>query len=136
VALFGEKDFQQLVVIRRMVADLGIAADIVGAATVREADGLARSSRNAYLSKDERQRAVALSRALQVACEAIRGGEPVAASLRQAKQSLVDAGFLRIDYLALVDAATLDPLDEPVGEMRLIAAAAMGSTRLIDNVAV
>jgi pantoate--beta-alanine ligase len=136
VALFGEKDFQQLAVIRRMVADLSISVDIVGVPTAREANGLARSSRNAYLSEDERQRAVALPRALQVAREAIRGGEAVAASLRQAKQSLVDAGFLRIDYLALVDAATLEPLDEAAGDMRLIAAAVMGSTRLIDNVAV
>jgi pantoate--beta-alanine ligase len=136
VALFGEKDFQQLVVIRRMVADLGISVDVVGVSTVREADGLARSSRNAYLSEDERQRAVALPRALRLAREAIRGGEPVAASLRRAKQSLVDAGFLRIDYLALVDAATLDPLDEAAADMRLIAAAVIGSTRLIDNVAI
>ena len=72
----------------------------------------------------------------ELAREAIRGGEPVAASLRRAKQSLVDAGFLRIDYLALVDAATLDPLDEAAGDMRLIAAAVIGSTRLIDNVAI
>ena len=136
VALFGEKDFQQLVVIRRMVADLGISVDVVGVSTVREADGLALSSRNAYLSEDERQRAVALPRALRLAREAIRGGEPVAASLRRAKQSLVDAGFLRIDYLALVDAATLDPLDEAAADMRLIAAAVIGSTRLIDNVAI
>ena len=136
VALFGEKDFQQLVVIRRMVADLGISVDVVGVSTVREADGLARSSRNTYLSEDERQRAVALPRALRLAREAIRGGEPVAASLRRAKQSLVDAGFLRIDYLALVDAATLDPLDEAAADMRLIAAAVIGSTRLIDNVAI
>ncbi len=135
-ALFGEKDFQQLAVIRRMVADLGIPVDIAGVPTAREVDGLARSSRNAYLSEDERQRAVALPRALQVAREAISGGEAVAASLRQAKQSLVDAGFLKIDYLALVDTATLEPLDEAVGDMRLIAAAVMGSTRLIDNVAV
>jgi len=136
VALCGEKDFQQLVVIRRMVADLGISVDVVGVSTVREADGLARSSRNTYLSEDERQRAVALPRALRLAREAIRGGEPVAASLRRAKQSLVDAGFLRIDYLALVDAATLDPLDEAAADMRLIAAAVIGSTRLIDNVAI
>lgn len=68
--------------------------------------------------------------------DSVRSGKPVADSLRQAKQSLVDAGFFRIDYLALVDAATLEPLDQPGGDMRLIAAAVMGSTRLIDNLAV
>ena len=79
--------------------------------TVREPDGLALSSRNAYLSAEERQRAAALPNALNAAREAIRSGAPVGAALQQAKQSLVDAGFLRIDYLALVDAATLEPLD-------------------------
>ena len=136
VALFGEKDFQQLAVIRRMVGDLGIPVEIVGVPTVREADGLALSSRNAYLSGDERGRAAALPRSLNAAREAIRGGAPVAAALQQAKQGLVDAGFLKIDYLALVDAATLEPVEEPSEEMRLIAAAVIGTTRLIDNIAV
>jgi len=135
-AFFGEKDFQQLAVIRRMVADLGIPVEVVGVPTVREPDGLALSSRNAYLSPDERQRAVALPNALKQACEAIRAGKPVGNSLRSAKQALVDAGFLRIDYLALVDAATLEPLDVTAGEMRLIAAAVIGTTRLIDNLQV
>ena len=136
IALFGEKDFQQLAVIRRMAADLVIPVEIAAVPTVREADGLALSSRNAYLSADERQRAVALPNALRTAREAILGGTPVGEALRLAKQSLVDAGFLRIDYLALVDAATLEPLDKAAGEMRLIAAAVMGATRLIDNLAV
>jgi len=136
IALFGEKDFQQLAVIRRMVRDLAIPLEVVGVPTVRGADGLALSSRNAYLSADERSRAVALPNALKAARDAIRGGTPVSAALQQAKQALVDAGFLRIDYVALVDAATLDPLDEPRGEMRLIAAAVIGTTRLIDNLAV
>jgi pantoate--beta-alanine ligase len=136
VALFGEKDFQQLAVIRRMVADLGIPVEIVGVPTIRESDGLALSSRNAYLSSNERERAVALPEALNGAREAIRAGTPVATALREAKQSLVNAGFLKIDYLALVDSATLEPLDRPHGQMRLIAAATIGSTRLIDNVAV
>ena len=136
VAVFGEKDFQQLAVIRRMVADLNIPIEIVGVPTVREPDGLALSSRNAYLSSDERARAVALPQALQGARAAIRGGEQVSTALRDAKQALVDAGFLRIDYLALVDASTLEPLDAPKGKMRLIAAALIGSTRLIDNLAV
>lgn len=136
VAIFGEKDFQQLTVIRRMVADLHIGVEIVGAPTVREPDGLALSSRNAYLSADERQRAVALPNALQAARQAIRGGDSVAQALQRAKQSLVDAGFLKIDYFALVDADTLEPLHAPAGEMRLIAASTLGTTRLIDNMAV
>ena len=135
VALFGEKDFQQLAVIRRMVADLNMAVEIVGVATVREPDGLALSSRNAYLSAEERQRAVALPNSLRLARAAILSGEPVSAALRDAKQALVDAGFLRIDYLALVDASTLEPLDSPQGNMRLLAAAVIGTTRLIDNLA-
>ena len=136
VTVFGEKDFQQLAVIRRMVRDLSIPVEIVGLPTVREPDGLALSSRNAYLSEDERRRAVALSQALNAAGDAIRAGTPVASVLQEAKQRLVDAGFLQIDYLALVDAATLDPLDQARGEMRLIAAAKLGLTRLIDNIAV
>jgi pantoate--beta-alanine ligase len=135
-ALFGEKDFQQLAVIRRMVADLGIGVGIVGVPTVRDADGLALSSRNALLSADERSRATALPQALHSARAAILAGTPVAAALRQAKQALVDAGFLRIDYLALVDSATLEPLEAIQGAMRLIAAATIGTTRLIDNIPV
>jgi pantoate--beta-alanine ligase len=136
IALFGEKDFQQLAVIRRMAADLSIPAEIAAVATVRDSDGLALSSRNAYLSADERARAIALPKALNAARTAIRDGSVVGEVLREAKQGLVDAGFLRIDYLALVDAATLEPLDRAQGEMRLIAAAVIGSTRLIDNIAV
>ena len=136
VAVFGEKDFQQLAVIRRMVSDLNIRVEIVGLPTVREVDGLALSSRNAYLSEDERGRAAALQQALTGARDAIRAGESVASALRQAKQALVDAGFLKVDYLALVGAATLEPLDEACGEMRIIAAATIGMTRLIDNIAV
>jgi len=135
VALFGEKDFQQLAVIRQMVRDLAIPVEIVGVPTVREHDGLALSSRNAYLSTDERSRAVALPQALRAARDGIVGGVPVAAALRDAKQALVDGGFLKIDYLALVDAGTLEPLGEARGTMRLIAAAQMGTTRLIDNLA-
>jgi pantoate--beta-alanine ligase len=136
LAFFGEKDFQQLAVIRRMEADLGLGVEIRGVPTVRDADGLALSSRNAYLSFDERARAVALPQALEQAREAILGGEPVVAALDDAKRKLTDAGFNRIDYVALVDAAALEPLDAPSGEMRLIAAAVIGSTRLIDNIRV
>ena len=136
VALFGEKDFQQLAVIRQMAADLNLGVEIAGVATVRDKDGLALSSRNQFLSPDERTRATALPRALETARAAIVGGEPVAQALRTAKQSLVDAGFLRIDYVALVDAATLEPLEQPQKTMRLIAAAVIGTTRLIDNIPV
>lgn len=136
VAIFGEKDFQQLVVICRMVADLNIPVEIIGLPTVRESDGLALSSRNVYLSEDERGRAATLQKALNGAKDAILGGQPVASALREAKQALVDAGFLKVDYLTLVDAATLEPLEERRGEMRLIGAAQIGTTRLIDNLSV
>jgi pantoate--beta-alanine ligase len=136
VALFGEKDFQQLAVIRRMARDLNLAVEIVGVPTVREPDGLALSSRNAYLSPVERRDALALPRALETARSAILGGRPVIEVLREADASLRNGGFSSVDYFALVDAATLEPLDEPTGEMRLLAAAAIGTTRLIDNLAV
>ena len=138
VALFGEKDFQQLAVIRRMVIDLGLPVAIVGVPTVRDTDGLALSSRNAYLTCDERQRAVALPQALDEARAAIESGEHILVStlLAVARAKLVEAGFAKVDYLALVDAATLEPLDHAQGEMRLIAAATIGSTRLIDNIRV
>jgi pantoate--beta-alanine ligase len=135
-ALFGEKDFQQLAVIRKMVGDLAIPVEIVGVATIREADGLALSSRNAYLSPDERKGAVALSRALADTREAIASGAAAGKALAEARRSLADAGFSRVDYFALVDASTLEPVEEPAGEMRLIAAAVIGTTRLIDNIAV
>lgn len=131
-AYFGEKDFQQLAVIRRMVADLDFALDIVGVPTVREADGLALSSRNSYLSDDERARAVALPRALAEAKRAIEAGEDGA--IDAAMMSLADAGFVT-DYIELVDAETLgDPV--PGKFRRLLAAARIGTTRLIDNLAI
>ncbi len=136
VALFGEKDFQQLAVIRRLVADLALDVEIIGVATVREADGLALSSRNAYLSPIERERAATLPRALVAARNAIESGAAVAQSLETSLQMLRDAGFSRIDYFALVDAHTLEPLAHPQGEMRLIAAAKIGRARLIDNLVV
>ena len=136
IAVFGEKDFQQLAVIRRMTADLGLGVEIIGVPTVRDDDGLALSSRNALLSADERGRAVALPRALEAARNAIREGAEVADVLRTAKQSLIDAGFLKIDYLALIDEGTLEPLDGFREPARLIVAATIGSIRLIDNLAV
>jgi pantoate--beta-alanine ligase len=133
VALFGEKDFQQLALIRRMAADLGLCDSIVGVPTVRDADGVALSSRNALLSADERARAVALPAALATARAAIADGTPVAQAVQRAKQSLVEAGFLKIDYLALIDEASLAPIDVVQPKSRLIAAAVIGTTRLIDN---
>ena len=136
IALFGEKDFQQLAVIRRMAQDLQLGVEVLGVDTVRDEDGLALSSRNAYLSADERTRAVELPGALNEAAERILAGTPVAEALQEAKNRLSAAGFSRIDYVALVNAMTLEPLDRPVGPMRLIAAAVIGTTRLIDNIAV
>ena len=136
IALFGEKDFQQLAVIRRMAQDLQLGVEILGVPTVRDEDGLALSSRNAYLSSDERQRALALPQALYEAAEAVLSGTPVGEALSQAKDRLTSASFSRVDYFALVNAMTLEPLDKPGGPMRLIAAAKIGKTRLIDNIAV
>ena len=134
VALFGEKDFQQLAVIRRMAADLDMGVEVIGVPTQRDDDGLALSSRNAYLLPEERARAVALPRALGAAERAVAEGGDADAALAQARETLAAAGF-EIDYVALVDAETLG---EPVPEkpMRLLAAAKIGGTRLIDNVAV
>ena len=138
VALFGEKDFQQLAVIRRMVSDLGLPVEIIGVPIVRDADGLALSSRNAYLTPEQRVQALALPRALEEAQGSIESGEYILAStlLAVARAKLVESGFTTVDYLALVDADTLEPLDHAQGEMRLIAAATIGTTRLIDNIRV
>lgn len=136
VALFGEKDFQQLAVIRRMTADLNLGVEIVAVPTVRDSDGLALSSRNAYLSEEERARAVALPNALLAAAEAIERGEAPGPAVEAARRAIAEAGFDPIDYVALVDAVTLEPVTEPAGRMRLIAAAHIGRTRLIDNVPV
>ena len=134
VALFGEKDFQQLAVIRRMTVDLAFGIAIVAVPTVRDCDGLALSSRNAYLSEDEHLRALALPRALREAAEAIEAGKPVEQTLAVARRALNDAGFAPIDYVALVDSVTLEPLRTATGRMRLIAAATLGKTRRIVNV--
>jgi pantoate--beta-alanine ligase len=135
IAVFGEKDYQQLCVIRRMTVDLCLGIEIHAVPTIRAEDGLALSSRNAYLSGNERARAAALPAALDRAADVIGTGTPVGQALEQARQALGDAGFSPIDYVALVDSVTLEPLDRPGGRMRLIAAAWMGGTRLIDNIA-
>lgn len=136
VAIFGEKDYQQLLTIRRLARDLDIPTEIVGHPTVREADGLALSSRNVYLSADERARAIELPRAMQAAAGAIRQGQDVEAALLAATQRLLGAGFAAVDYVELRDAETLAPLSQLDRPARLLAAARMGGTRLIDNIAV
>ncbi len=135
LAVFGEKDWQQLIVIRRLVADLALPVEIVGAPIVRDGDGLALSSRNAYLSTDERARAVALPQALAAAQAALRGGAAVAPTLAGAAAMMVAAGFDEPDYVALVDAA-LRPVAALAGPARLLTAARIGGTRLIDNLPV
>lgn len=135
-ALFGEKDYQQLAVIRRMARDLNIAVDVLGVPTVREADGLALSSRNAYLTATERAEAVALPQALGAAKAALEAGEPVATVLERAVKGLLASGFSAVDYFALADAATLDVLDVLDRPARLLAAARIGKARLIDNIAI
>jgi pantoate--beta-alanine ligase len=119
-----------------MTEDLQLGIEILGVPTVRDEDGLALSSRNAYLSPEERSNAVELPRALNAAAEAISSGARVSEALAAAKERLTRAGFSRIDYVALVNALTLEPLERAGGPMRLIAAALIGRTRLIDNIAV
>jgi len=136
IAIFGEKDWQQLAVIRRMNADLGLPIEIVGHPTMREADGLAMSSRNALLSEEERAIAPALFRMLDELAGSIAGGADPTAAIASMIGRLKDAGFGPVDYVALVDSATLEQKIVPGGEMRLIAAAFLGKTRLIDNVSV
>ncbi|MFM5947816.1 MAG: pantoate--beta-alanine ligase [Novosphingobium sp.] len=141
LALFGEKDWQQLAVIRRMARDLDLllpAADaIIGVATVREADGLAMSSRNAYLSLEQRQQAATLPRAMQTAIAAMRAGVPIAEAIAALRASLLHGGFSSVDYAEVRHADTLVPLTA-LGEApaRLLAAARIGPARLIDNMAV
>jgi pantoate--beta-alanine ligase len=136
IAVFGEKDFQQLALIRRMVVDLGLAIEIVGVPTVRDPDGLALSSRNALLSPDQRKQALALPQALEQARDSLNAGEDVETVLDHAHKALIAAGFAPVDYVALVDPQTFEPVTETGGAMRLIAAATIGTTRLIDNLPV
>ncbi len=135
-AFFGEKDFQQLAVIRRMAADLDIPTKIFGVPTLREADGLAMSSRNVYLSAEERARAVTLFRVLRASAEKIEAGAPVGDVVAQGRREIEAAG-LNLDYFEARHAESLAPVaSRAEGPIRLLAAARLGRTRLIDNWAV
>jgi pantoate--beta-alanine ligase len=135
-AIFGEKDFQQLLVIKRFARDLDIPVEILGGPTVREPDGLALSSRNAYLDPDQRARAPELHRALIEAAAAIKSGGGVEQALAAARKRIENAGFDLIDYLDHRDAETLEAAQTTERPTRLFVAAWLGKTRLIDNVAV
>ena len=134
-AMFGEKDYQQLKVVTRMAKDLDIPIEVVGVPTVREADGLAKSSRNVYLSPEERQRALAIFRNLTHAAERIRAGADPQSAARSAARRLRAEGF-KVDYVAARNAETLALPQAPDEPLRLIAAAWAGKTRLIDNIPV
>jgi len=141
VALFGEKDWQQLTIIRRMARDLDLAFPhvdrVIGVPTVREADGMAMSSRNRYLSTADRARATGLNRAMRVAIGGILAGEDQGRVLATLRRSILSAGFERIDYAELRTAETLDDVAEFSGQaVRLLVAAHIGGARLIDNMAV
>ena len=135
IAVFGEKDYQQLQVVRRMVRDLDIPSDILAIPTVREADGLACSSRNDYLSPEERTIAARLHEILHDTAARLRGGGAVIAEIERGMISLREAGFDGIDYLALCDGESLTPLSEAKEGARLLAAVRLSGTRLIDNLA-
>jgi pantoate--beta-alanine ligase len=137
VAVFGEKDYQQLLVIKRMTQDLGFGIEILGGPTMREADGLAMSSRNAYLSAEERQQAGALPRVMRATAAKLEAGDPIRAATEAAKADLLAAGFASVDYVEARRADTLAPFGAevcPAGiSGRLLFAARLGKTRLIDN---
>jgi pantoate--beta-alanine ligase len=134
-AYFGEKDWQQLQVVRRMVADLHLPLEIVAVPTVREADGLAMSSRNRFLGSDERGIAPRLHAILEATATSFRSGQAIDAALADARRHLSEAEF-SLDYLALVDGMTMAALSRMAPGARLIVAARLGSVRLIDNIAV
>jgi pantoate--beta-alanine ligase len=134
VAIFGEKDFQQLCVVRAMARDLDFGVEIVGMPIVRDGDGLALSSRNAYLSPDERRRALSLSRALFHAQARVAGGERDAAALVAAATEILAAAAARIDYVEIVDPVSLARLPRAESGSRMLVAARVGATRLIDNI--
>jgi pantoate--beta-alanine ligase len=136
VAIFGEKDYQQLLVIKRLTSDLGLPIEIIGGAIVREPDGLAMSSRNAYLNPDERKIAARLNLILKEIGSRVRRGEDISSAEATGKAALLGAGFNSVDYIAIRDAETLAPIDSLSRPVRILAAAKIGTTRLIDNFSV
>lgn len=135
-AFFGEKDYQQLAVIHRMARDLDFVHDIVGVPTVRDPDGLALSSRNAYLDTEQRAQAVALPDSMREAAATIASGGNIEQTVEQAIANLLSSGFHKVDYFELRNAETLEIMNHYEEPARLLAAAHIGSTRLIDNIAV
>ena len=135
-AYFGAKDYQQQLLIKKMVADLNVPVTIVTRPTVREPDGLAMSSRNRYLSPEDRTRAVAISRALFAARDRLSQGETDLAAVRATMEQTIAAAGLGVDYAVIADADTLEELSAPRARMALLAAARLGAVRLIDNVVV
>ena len=135
-AFFGEKDYQQLQVIKRLTRDLDIPVEIVGCATVREHDGLAMSSRNAYLSADQRRIAARLNHILHDTIKDVRADGAIAAAEAEAQRHLLAAGFDKVDYVAVRDAETLAVINDLARPARILAAAWLGKTRLIENMAV
>ncbi len=136
-AMFGEKDYQQLAVVTQMVRDLDLPLEIIGCETIREADGLAMSSRNAYLSADERAKATLIYQTINQVGESVAKGDAIDTAAKAGEQALRDGGFDPVDYVAVRDAGTLAPVTSLDGRpLRVLAAAWLGSTRLIDNVAV
>lgn len=136
IALFGEKDWQQLAVIRRMARDLDLPVQIQGVPTVREADGLALSSRNAYLTPQDRDIAPALHRALQAVAEGVRAGKSPAELCHRAAADVIAAGFASVDYIEVRDAEDMSPVETLARPARVLAAARLGTTRLIDNIGI
>lgn len=138
VAVFGQKDYQQLQIIRRMVDDLGFEIEIIGGETVRDADGLAQSSRNLYLTAEDRRGAGSMFAALHRARCRIEAGTPIETALTEAQAYLTASGFSKVDYVTTADPATLEALDHTVAvpgkTCRLLGAGWLGKTRLIDNI--
>jgi pantoate--beta-alanine ligase len=136
IAIFGEKDYQQFLVIKRLTDDLGLPIEIVGGAIMREPDGLAMSSRNAYLKPDERKIAGKLNVILKGIAARVRSAEAISSAESAGKAALLEAGFNSVDYVAIRDAETLSVVESLSGPARILAAAKIGATRLIDNFAV
>ncbi len=136
VAMFGEKDYQQLLVIRRLAADLALPIGIAGGPILREPDGLALSSRNAYLTAEQRKIAGRLNTVLRETIERARSGAQIAEAEKSGADALLQAGFTSVDYVAIRDAATLQTIGDLSRPARILAAASVGTTRLIDNMAV